>query len=93
MNWDEFIERYVNNFEEFRFKYKNFIIDLLYSDGGTKFAYYISKYVENESLLQSIRNRKEYLDTKKFGSPEELISQFLFDGKDFKTIWHELEWK
>ena len=42
MTWEEFIHRYLINYEEFRFKYKNYIIDLLYSSDGTKFTYYIS---------------------------------------------------
>ena len=39
MKWNEFIERYLINHEEFRFKHKNYIIDLLYSSSGTKYAY------------------------------------------------------
>lgn len=52
MNWNEFIERYLINHEEFRFKYKNYIIDLLYSSDGTKYAYYISEYIENETIVR-----------------------------------------
>ena len=51
MDWNEFIERYLINHEEFSLKYKNYIIDLLYSCDGTKYTYYISEYIENETFL------------------------------------------
>ena len=66
INWNEFIERYLINHEEFRFKYKNYIIDLLYSSDGTKYAYYISKYIENETVFSKIKNRNKYLKFDEF---------------------------
>ena len=75
MNWNEFIERYLINHEEFRFKYKNYIIDLLYSSGGTKYAYYISEYIENETIFSKIKNRNKYLKFDEFDSPQELLEK------------------
>ena len=93
MNWNEFIERYLINHEEFRFKYKNYIIDLLYSSGGTKYAYYISEYIENETIFSKIKNRNKYLKFDEFDSPQELLEKFSINNKSFKDIWNELEWK
>ncbi len=93
MDWDEFVERYLINHEEFSFKYKNYIIDLLYSRDGTKFAYYISEYIENESIFSIIKNRNKYLKYDEFDSPEELLEKFSLDQKKFKEIWNELEWE
>ena len=93
MNWNEFIERYVINHEEFRFKYKNYIIDLLYSSDGTKYAYYISEFIEHETIFSKIKNRNKYLKFDEFDSPQELLEKFSINNISFKEIWNELEWK
>ena len=93
MNWNEFIERYLINHEEFRFKYKNYIIDLLYSGDGTKYVYYISEYIENETIFSKMKNRNKYLKFDKCDSPQELLEKFSINNKSFKEIWNELEWK
>lgn len=93
MNWNEFIERYLINHEEFRFKYKNYIIDLLYSSDGAKYAYYISKYIENETIFSKIKNRNKYLKFDEFDSPQELLEKFSINNNSFQEIWNELEWK
>lgn len=93
MEWNEFIERYLINHEEFKFKYKKYIIDLLYSSDGKKIAYYISDYIEKDSIFDYIKNRNKYLYYYEFDSPQELINNFIIDGKSFKEIWNELEWK
>ena len=93
MNWDEFIERYLMNHEEFKFKYKNYIVELLYSSDGINYAYYISEYIENETIFSKFKNRNKYLKFDEFNSPEELLEKFSFDKKSFKEIWNELEWK
>lgn len=93
MDWNEFFERYTTNHEEFKFKYKEFVIDLLYSSDGKKFAYYIKEYIKDETLWQYIKNRNKYLESKVFDSPQELLNNFRIDGKSFKDIWDDLEWK
>lgn len=92
MDWDEFIERYLINHEEFQFQYKNYIIYFDYSGDGTKFAYYIKEYIENESIFSKIKNRNKCLKYDEFNSPEELLEKFSFDGKSFKEIWNEFDW-
>lgn len=92
MDWNEFVERYLTNHEEFCFKYHNYEIDLLYSCNGEKFAYYISLYDENDSLIQRIRNRNNYIEFKEFVSPYELLKNFHINGRGLKDIWDELEW-
>ena len=93
MNWNEFIERYLINHEEFRFKYKNYVIDLLYSSDGTKYAYYISEYIEKETIFSKIKNKNKYLKFDEFDSPQEVLEKFSFNNKSFEEIWNELEWK
>lgn len=93
MNWNEFIERYLINHEEFRFKYKNYIIDLLYSSDGTKYAYYISEYIRNETIFSKIKNRNKYLKFDEFDSSQELLEKFSINNNSFQEIWNELEWK
>lgn len=93
MDWDEFIERYLIDHEEFWFKYKNYIIELTYSRDGTKYAYFISEYIENETIFSKIKNRNKYLKYDEFDSPQELLEKFKINNKSFKEIWDELEWK
>ena len=92
MDWNEFIERYLIDHEEFGFKYKKYIIELLYSSNGTKYAYYISEYIEKESIFSKIKNRNKYLKFEEFDSPQELLEKFRIDGNSLKEIWNELEW-
>lgn len=92
MDWNEFLERYLTNHEEFHLKYHNYKIDLLYSCNGEKFAYYISHYNDNDNLFQRIKNRNRYLEFREFVSPYDLIEKFAINGKTLKDIWDELDW-
>lgn len=74
--WQEFYERYVNNFEEFCFKYKNQYIHLITDTIG--FLYNIGT------------KEKGYKNSKIYDSPEEVLENAKFDGKTLKEIWNEL---
>lgn len=76
MDWNEFYDRYTQNFEEFRFQYGNKIITLCYGRNGT-FAYNI---VENKKVIEY----KEYL------TPFELLDKARFNNLSLKDIYGEL---
>lgn len=80
MSWEEFIDRYINNFEEFVFKYNDYRIELLYGSQGNGFVYY---------LVQD----KRVVDTKLYDSPNDLLEDFTVSGLKLKDIWEEIEWK
>ncbi len=92
MNWNEFLERYLINHEEFHLKYRDYEIDLLYSPDGERFAYYISTHSGNETWFQRVRNRNRYLEFEEFDTPNELLDNFTIFGNSLKDIWDELEW-
>ncbi len=77
--WEEFYERYVNNGEEFDFKYKGKWISLSfgYKDGElvTALAY---------------GTDEDYYELLYFKSPKEFLKKKIFDGKTLKEIWNEL---
>ena len=66
---------------------------MLYSSDGKRYAYYISEYIENETIFSIIKNRNKYLKFDEFDSPQELLEKFSINNKSFKEIWKELEWK
>ena len=92
MDWNEFIERYLINHEEFSLKYKNYVIDLLWSPNGKKYSYYIKEYVPHQTLFSMIKNRNKYLKYDEFDSPQELLEKFRIDNKSLEEIWSELDW-
>ena len=74
--WEEFVDRYINNHEEFRFWYKEYEINLSYGLKG-KFAY-------------CIMINKKMIDYNEFNSPDKLLDNMLVDGKRLIQIWKEL---
>jgi len=80
MNWEEFIDRYINNFEEFVFKYKDYKLELLYAPKGEGFTYYL------------ILNKK-IIETNTFNSPLELLQALKIENQTLEEIWYELEWR
>ena len=93
MSWNEFIERYFINHEEFRFRYKNYTIHLFNSRGGTKYAYCICEHIEDEGVFGKIKNKSKHLKSDEFDSPQELLEKFSIDNYSFNEIWNELERK
>lgn len=92
MSWEEFIDRYCNNFEEFQLKYKIYIIDLLYSSDGEKFVYYIYFFKGKKSFFEYFFEHDDIIEYKEYNSPKDLIEDFRIDNKSLKEIWSELEW-
>ncbi|ERJ11758.1 hypothetical protein [Haloplasma contractile] len=80
MEWQEFLDRYVNNHEEFVFKYKDIKIELLYAPKGDGFSVYLVK-------------NKKVIDEKIYSLPQKLLSDFKINGKLIIDIWDDLEWK
>lgn len=92
MSWEEFIDRYCNNFEEFYLKYKNYSIDLLYSRDGEKFVYYLYFFKSKKSFFEYFFKKNDIIDYKEYNSPKDLLEDFKIDNKSLKEIWAELEW-
>lgn len=76
MDWDEFYFRYTHNFEEFNFKYRNWIITLCYGKKGT-FAY-------------NIVADKKVIEYKEYSSPFELLKNARFNNFKLNEIYDEL---
>lgn len=68
------------------------MIALLYFGNETKCAYYISEYVENETIF-SKKNRYNYLKLDELDYPQELLENFSINNNSFKDIWNESEVK
>ena len=77
MNYDEFLERYLVNHEEFIFYYKDTEINICYGTNGT-FSYNITK---NRVLILK----------EDFSSPNELLEKIKIDGIEFPKLWNYLE--
>lgn len=92
MSWEEFIDRYCNNFEEFYLKYKNYSINLLYSRDGEKFVYYLYFFKSKKSFFKYFFKKNDIIDYKEYNSPKDLLEDFKIDNKSLKEIWPELEW-
>lgn len=73
MTYDEFLERYLVNHEEFVFYYKNKIINLCWGRDG-KFEYNI---IENNFLIEE----------KEYNSPNELLENLEVDHIKFPDLW------
>lgn len=80
MSWEEFLERYVNNYEEFVFKYRNYRIELLYGPKSKGFSYYL---LENKKVVSN----------ETYDSPQILLESFRIDGNLLEDIWYDLEWR
>ena len=77
MSYEEFLEAYLINHEEFLFFYKNLEINLCYGSNGT-FSYNICK---NEKLIFEAE----------FNTPYELLENIQIDGYKFPELWDGLE--
>lgn len=77
MTYEEFLERYLVNNEEFQFYYKNKIVNICYGAKGT-FTYNI---VENNVVIFY----------KEFNSPKELLDKMEIDNIKFPELWDVLE--
>ena len=77
MTYEEFLERYLTNKEEFVFYYNDKIINICYGMRGT-FSYNI---VKNDVLIFE----------KNFNSPKELLDNMEIDNIKFPELWNVLE--
>lgn len=77
MTYEEFLERYLVNLEEFEFYYKDKIINICYGAKGL-FSYNV---VENGVLVFE----------KEFNSPKELLDNMEIDNIKFPELWNVLE--
>ena len=77
MTYEEFLERYLVNKEEFIFYYNDKIINICYGTKGT-FSYNI---IENDVLIFE----------KEFTTPKELLDNMEIDNIKFPELWNVLE--
>ena len=77
MTYEEFLERYLVNKEEFQFYYKNKVVNICYGRNGT-FSFNI---VENKTVILS----------KEYGTPSELLENIEIDNIKFPELWNALE--
>ena len=77
MTYEEFLERYLINKEEFIFYYNDIIINICYGSEGT-FSYNI------------VKNDIRILE-RKFNTPQELLDNIEIDNIKFPELWHVLE--
>lgn len=77
MTYEEFLERYLVNKEEFQFYYKNKIVNICYGSKWT-FSYNV---VEGNIVILS----------KEFNTPKELLNNMEIDNKRFPELWYVLE--
>ncbi len=77
MIYEEFLERYLVNKEEFQFYYENKIVNICYGAKGT-FSYNI---IENDAMIFN----------KEFNSPKELLENMEIDHIKFPELWNVLE--
>ena len=77
MTYEEFLESYLINKEEFQFYYKNKIVNICYGAKGM-YAYNI---VENNVVILY----------KEFNSPKELLDNMEIDNIKFPELWNVLE--
>ena len=79
--WEEFLERYIINHEEFMFKWGGREYWLAFSDD------------ENGKLIAELNigyNGKGY-DWRSFSSPEELLEKARINGFSIKELWDKFE--
>jgi len=77
MTYEEFLERYLVNKEEFQFYYKNKIVNICYGPKGT-FSYNV---VESNVVILS----------KEFNTPKELLDNIEIENIRFPELWNILE--
>ena len=77
MTYKEFLERYLDNKEEFQFYYKNKTVNICYGSNGT-FAYNV---VENNVVILY----------KEFNTQKELLDNMEIDNIRFPELWNVLE--
>lgn len=77
ITYDEFLERYLTNKEEFQFYYKNKIVNICYGSNGT-FSYNI---VENNVVIVN----------KEFNTSKDLLDNMEIDNIKFPELWNVLE--
>lgn len=77
MSYEEFLERYLVNHEEFIFYYKDYEINLCYGSNAT-FSYNISK-------------DKKLIFEKEFITPDECLRNIRIDGVTFPRLWEIIE--
>ena len=75
--YSEFFERFVCQYEEFRFFYNGKTIDISYCS-------------ENSAALAYGNEEAGYL-WKDYSSPQQFLQDPIFEGKTIKEIWDELE--
>ncbi len=77
MTYEEFLERYLVNKEEFQFYYKNKIVNICYGPKGT-FSYNV---VESNAVILH----------KEFNTQKELLDNMEIDNMKFPQLWGILE--
>lgn len=78
VSWEEFLDRYINNHEEFIFKYKEYTINICWGwDGEWKFSYNV--FMGKTKVIEE-----------KFDSPQELLINARIKGKTIEQIYPEL---
>ena len=77
MDLQEFIYRFLVNYEEFLFHYKGLRLNVSYVS-------------ENSTAIAYGNNQVGYL-RKLYSSPIEFLNDRVFDGKTLEEIWSELE--
>ena len=75
--YSEFLERLVNQYEEFLFYYNGKEINISYCS-------------ENSTALAYGTKKSGYL-CKDYTSPQQFLQDPIFDGKKLEEIWDELE--
>jgi len=75
--WEEFIDRFLKNHEEFRFFYGEKVIDI--------------SYVSDTSTALSYGNKKVGFLWKDYNSPWAFLEDPVFDGKCLMDIWDDLQ--
>lgn len=74
-NWLEFYNRFFYNHEEFRFYYKDKILDISFSKEG--------------EVLISFGNEEKGYIWKDYSSPQEFLEDKLFDQKTLEGVWND----
>lgn len=75
LSYKDFLKRYLVNHEEFRFHYKEYIINLCWGKKG--------KYEYN------IIHNKRVIVSKDYKSPSELLKNFSFENKSMMMIYKD----
>lgn len=76
--WKEFLERFVENYEEFSFLYEDKKIEI--STSGYKGSVYLSYGNDKQGYIK-----------KDYNSPQDFLKDKMFEGKTLFNIWEKLE--